>query len=187
MILRRWFLWLFDHISGPRPFVIMALVAACSRDGPARKEGSSTAVQPSASQGPVPRSSPASIRGDTFVLVAIGSQSTRVPVSDSAPCGFLPYLRLVISDERSFYHVTDNRPTCFGPPTDSASHWSGLWSTYRVNGDTLHLFQGPEASVTPCGVRDESLGARLPEALVARFQEGLVTPFLTALPDKTLP
>ena len=120
----------------------LGLVAACSRDGPARAEGSSTAAPPSASQSPVPPSSPASIRGDTFVLVAIGSQSTRVPVSDSAPCGFLPYLRLVISDERSFYHVTDNRPTCFGPPTDSVSHWSGLWSTYRVNGDTLHLFHG---------------------------------------------
>lgn len=63
-------------------------------------------------------------------------------MSDSAPCGFLPHLRLVISDERSFYHVTDDRPTCFGPPTDSASHWTGEWSRYRVNRDTLHLFQG---------------------------------------------
>lgn len=120
----------------------LGLVAACSRDRPARTEGSSTAVVSGVSPSAVPPSSPASIRGDTFVLVAIGSQSTRVSVSDSAPCGFSPYLRLVISDERSFYHVTDNRPTCFGPATDSASHWSGLWSTYRVNGDTLHLFQG---------------------------------------------
>ena len=90
----------------------------------------------------VNRRSSASIVGDTFLLVAIGSQSTRVPVSDSAPCGFQPYLRLVISNESMFYHVTDNKPTCFGPATDSASHWTGLWSTYRVNHDTLHLFQG---------------------------------------------
>jgi hypothetical protein len=88
------------------------------------------------------RHSLASIAGDTFLLVAIGAQSTRVPVSDSAPCGFLPYLRVVISSDSMFYHVTTNQPTCFGPATDSASHWTGLWSTYRVNRDTLHLFQG---------------------------------------------
>lgn len=122
----------------------LALVSACSHDIPADAEKQSTVVAnvPNARGSAVARNSPASIRGDTFILVAIGSQSTRVPVSDSAPCGFLPYLRLVISDERSFYHVTDNRPTCFGPATDSASHWSGEWSTYRVNRDTLHLFQG---------------------------------------------
>jgi hypothetical protein len=86
--------------------------------------------------------STASIVGDTFLLVAIGSKSTRVPVSDSTPCGFLPYLRLVISTDESFYHVENDKPTCFGPPTDSASRWSGEWSTYRVNRDTLHLFKG---------------------------------------------
>ena len=122
----------------------LGLVSACSREVPARADSSSTVVAhvPDASGSAIARNSPASIRGDTFVLVAIGSQSTRVPVSDSAPCGFLPYLRLVISDEHSFYRVTDNRSTCFGPATDSASHWSGEWSTYRVNSDTLHLFQG---------------------------------------------
>lgn len=122
----------------------LGLAGACSREIPARAKGSSTAVAhaPNPSVSAIPQSSPGSIVGDTFVLVAIGSQSTRVPVSDSAPCGFLPYLRVVISNEQSFYRVTDNHPTCFGPATDSASHWSGEWSTYRVNRDTVHLFQG---------------------------------------------
>lgn len=120
----------------------LCLIGACSREIPPRADKPSTVVPHATNASTIPRSFPASIRGDTFVLVAIGSQSTRVPVSDSAPCGFLPYLRVVISDERSFYRVTDNHPTCFGPSTDSASHWSGLWSTYRLNRDTLHLFQG---------------------------------------------
>ena len=122
----------------------ISLVGGCSREVPAdaAKPSATTAHVPEAEPPAPTRNPPAPIAGDTFVLVAIGEQSTRVPVSDSAPCGFLPYLRLVISNEKQFYHVTDNRPTCFGPATDSASHWSGEWSTYRVNGDTLHLFQG---------------------------------------------
>ena len=47
-----------------------------------------------------------------------------------------------MSDDSSFYRVEDDSPTCFGPTTDSAAHWSGRWSTYRINGDTLHLFEG---------------------------------------------
>lgn len=128
---------------------LAALLAACSK----HETPHSTVVRPVAARKdsievdtlpppPANRSSPASIVGDTFLLVAIGSQSMRVPVSDSAPCGFQPYLRLVISTDSIFYHVTDNKPTCFGPATVSASHWTGLWSTYRVNRDTLHLFQG---------------------------------------------
>lgn len=124
--------------------ISLAVVSACSREAPARADTTSAEVTQvrDSSGSATRRNTPTSIRGDTFLLVAVGSQSTRVPVSDSAPCGFQPYLRLVISDERSFYRVTDTRPTCFGPATDSASHWSGLWSTYRMNGDTLHLFQG---------------------------------------------
>lgn len=122
----------------------IGLVGGCSREVPAPAVKSSAVVARAPDETPSPptRNAPESIAGDTFVLVAIGSQSTRVPVSDSTPCGFLPYLRLVISDEQAFYHVTNNQPTCFGPPTDSASHWSGEWSTYRVSGDTLHLFKG---------------------------------------------
>jgi hypothetical protein len=123
---------------------LIGLVGGCSREVPASagKSSAVTAHAPETTASASARKSAESIAGDTFVLVAIGSQSTRVPVSDSAPCGFLPYLRLVISDEQAFYHVTDNRPTCFGPPTDSAAHWSGERSTYRVNRDTLHLFKG---------------------------------------------
>jgi hypothetical protein len=122
----------------------IGFIGACSREVPAGagKSPAVTAHAPETTATASARNSSTSIAGDTLVLVAIGSQSTRVPVSDSAPCGFLPYLRLVISDEKAFYHVEDNKPTCFGPPTDSASHWSGEWSTYRVNRDTLHLFKG---------------------------------------------
>jgi hypothetical protein len=124
--------------------ISIVLAAGCSREVPARpaKSSGTTAHAPDAPAPASTRHSSASIAGDTFLLVAIGSQSTRVPVSDSAPCGFLPYLRLVISTDSMFYHVTSNQPTCFGPATDSASHWTGLWSTYRINRDTLHLFQG---------------------------------------------
>ena len=127
------------------PLTSLALVSACSREVPNGAATSSTVVAhaPNTGASAVARNAAASIAGDTFVLVAVGSQSTRVPVSDSAPCGSLPYLRVVISDEHSFYRITDNRQTCFGPPTDSAARYSGeWWSTYRVNGDTLHLFQG---------------------------------------------
>ena len=57
----------------------------------------------------------------------------------------------------------------------------GTW----YEGENYHLFahRGLWYGVTMA----ESLGARLPAALVARFQEGFVTPFLTALPDMTLP
>ena len=57
----------------------------------------------------------------------------------------------------------------------------GTW----YEGENYHLFahRGLWYGVT----MTESLGARLPAALVARFQEGFVTPFLTALPDMTLP
>ena len=122
----------------------ISLAAGCSREVPARAaETSATSAHVPEAQAPaVTRRSSTSIVGDTFLLVAIGSRSTRVPVSDSTPCGFSPYLRLVISTDSMFYHVTDDKPTCFGPATDSASHWTGLWSTYRVNRDTLHLFQG---------------------------------------------
>jgi len=123
---------------------LISIANACSREVPAKAAESSalTAHVPDAKAPALTRNSSASIAGDTFLLVAIGSQSTRVPMSDSAPCGFLPYLRLVISTDSTFYHVTTNQPTCFGPATDSASHSTGLWSTYRVNRDTLHLFQG---------------------------------------------
>jgi hypothetical protein len=134
---------------------VITLVASILAPGCSREVPPDAAKPPATAIAHVPEtkplalastaSRPASIVGDTFVLVAIGDQSTRVPVSDSAPCGFHPYLRLVISNEKYFYHVTDNRPTCFGPATDSASHWSGLWSTYRLAGDTLHFFQGDGA------------------------------------------
>jgi hypothetical protein len=123
---------------------LTSLAGGCSRDvRPDTTKSTATSAQvPEAQQAaPKPRS-PASIVGDTFLLVAMGDQSTRVPVSDSAPCGFLPYMRLVISNETHFYHVKNNEPTCFGPATDSAAHYSGEWSTYRIAGDTLHLFQG---------------------------------------------
>ena len=57
----------------------------------------------------------------------------------------------------------------------------GTW----YEGENYHLFahRGLWYGVTMA----ESLGAPLPAALVARFQEGFVTPFLTALPDMTLP
>ena len=57
----------------------------------------------------------------------------------------------------------------------------GTW----YEGENYHLFahRGLWYGVTMA----ESLGAALPAPLVARFQEGFVTPFLTALPDMTLP
>ncbi len=57
----------------------------------------------------------------------------------------------------------------------------GTW----YEGENYHLFahRGLWYGVTMA----ESLGAELPAALVARFQEGFVAPFLTALPDMTLP
>lgn len=57
----------------------------------------------------------------------------------------------------------------------------GTW----YEGENYHLFahRGLWYGVTMA----ESLGAELPAKLVARFQEGFVTPFLTALPDMTLP
>jgi hypothetical protein len=57
----------------------------------------------------------------------------------------------------------------------------GTW----YEGENYHLFahRGLWYGVTMA----ESLGAPLPVQLVARFQEGFVTPFLTALPDMTLP
>lgn len=57
----------------------------------------------------------------------------------------------------------------------------GTW----YEGENYHLFahRGLWYGVTMA----ESLGATLPAPLVARFQEGFVTPFLTALPDMTLP
>ena len=57
----------------------------------------------------------------------------------------------------------------------------GTW----YEGENYHLFahRGLWYGVTMA----ESLGAGLPQPLVARFQEGFVTPFLTALPDMTLP
>ena len=57
----------------------------------------------------------------------------------------------------------------------------GTW----YEGENYHLFahRGFWYGVTMA----ESLGAPLPAPLVARFQEGFVTPFLTALPDMTLP
>ena len=57
----------------------------------------------------------------------------------------------------------------------------GTW----YEGENYHLFahRGLWYGVTMA----ESLGAALPASLVARFQEGFVTPFLTALPDMTLP
>ena len=57
----------------------------------------------------------------------------------------------------------------------------GTW----YEGENYHLFahRGLWYGVTMA----ESLGAPLPTSLVARFQEGFVTPFLTALPDMTLP
>jgi hypothetical protein len=123
-----------------------SIAMACGRShevpADAKKSSATIAHLPDAPRPTSKPNAPASIVGDTFVLVAIGDQSTRVPVSDSAPCGFLPYMRLVISNETSFYHVEHNQPTCFGPPTDSASRESGVWSTYRLNRDTLHLFQG---------------------------------------------
>jgi hypothetical protein len=126
--------------------VTASIALACGRSheipADAAKSSATTAHAPDAKPPAPVRNHPASIVGDTFVLVAIGDQSTRVPVSDSAPCGFLPYMRLVIANETHFYHVEDNQPTCFGPATDSASRESGVWSTYRLNRDTLHLFQG---------------------------------------------
>lgn len=123
---------------------LASLAGGCSRDvRPDSAKSSAMSAQAPEAQQTAPRPhSPASIVGDTFRLVAIGDRSTGAPVSDSAPCGFLPYMRLVISDETHFYHVEDNRPTCFGPATDSAAHYSGEWSTYRLAGDTLHLFKG---------------------------------------------
>ena len=57
----------------------------------------------------------------------------------------------------------------------------GTW----YEGENYHLFahRGLWYGVTMA----ESLGAPLPTPLLARFQEGFVTPFLTALPDMTLP
>ena len=57
----------------------------------------------------------------------------------------------------------------------------GTW----YEGENYHLFahRGLWYGVTMA----ESLGAMLPAPLVSRFQEGFVTPFLTALPDMTLP
>ena len=57
----------------------------------------------------------------------------------------------------------------------------GTW----YEGENYHLFahRGLWYGVTMA----EALGASLPAPLVARLQEGFVTPFLTALPDMTLP
>ena len=57
----------------------------------------------------------------------------------------------------------------------------GTW----YEGENYHLFahRGLWYGVTMA----ESLGMQLPPALVTRFEEGFVTPFLTALPDMTLP
>lgn len=124
--------------------ISFGVLGACSRETPARAGKSATPISTArgASASVASPTSPGSIAGDTFLLVTIGSRSTRAPVSDSAPCGFQPYLRLVVSDEHSFYRVTDNRPSCSGPATDSAAHYTGEWSTYRMNLDTLHFFEG---------------------------------------------
>ena len=57
----------------------------------------------------------------------------------------------------------------------------GTW----YEGENYHLFA--HRSLWYGVTMAEALGAPLPAALVARFQEGFVTPFLTSLPDMTLP
>jgi|tagenome__1003787_1003787.scaffolds.fasta_scaffold20983907_3 hypothetical protein len=57
----------------------------------------------------------------------------------------------------------------------------GTW----YEGENYHLFA--HRALWYGVTMAEALGATLPAALVARFQEGFVTPFLTSLPDMTLP
>jgi hypothetical protein len=56
----------------------------------------------------------------------------------------------------------------------------GTW----FEGENYHLFA--HRGLWYCVTIAERLGASLPPSLVARFQEGFATPFLTALPDHTL-
>ena len=117
---------------------VITLLASCSsRPAPASK-----VATPAQANGGTSAESAPSIVGDTFVLVTVGSRSTKVPVSDSAACGYRPYMRIVIADQEKFYQVTDEKRWCDGPLTDSASRYSGLWSSYHLQGDTLFMSQG---------------------------------------------
>ena len=57
----------------------------------------------------------------------------------------------------------------------------GTW----YEGENYHLFA--HRGLWYCIAMAQQAGVELPAALIARFDEGFVTPFLTALPDFTLP
>jgi hypothetical protein len=87
-------------------------------------------------------------------------------------------------------HVVLGRPDAVDQVTTGSgglvSHLStallpdGTW----YEGENYHLFA--HRGLWYCVTIAERLGVALPPELVARFQEGFATPFLTALPDHTL-